>query len=96
MVIAMNCLTVYGAAARELGTKTGDCWGSVMELRWCTSEIVHFFINGEADIGSDCCRAITVITHNCWLAVLTSLGFTDHQVYILRGYCDAASAPSLA
>ncbi|KAL9419751.1 hypothetical protein AB3S75_037503 [Citrus x aurantiifolia] len=47
------------------------------------------------DIGPDCCRAIDIITRNCWPAMLTSLGFTAEEGNTLRGYCDASSAPSL-
>ncbi|KAH9747698.1 Aldehyde oxygenase (deformylating) [Citrus sinensis] len=39
-------------------------------------------------------RAIDIITRNCWPAMLTSLGFTAEEGNILRGYCDASSAPS--
>ncbi|KAH9709101.1 Egg cell-secreted protein 1.4 [Citrus sinensis] len=42
----------------------------------------------------DCCHAIDIITYNCWLAMLTSLGFTAEEGNILRGYCDTFSAPS--
>lgn len=65
-----------------------------MELKSCSNEIVLYFTNGEADIGPDCCCAITVITHNCWPAMLTSLGFTPEEGHYLRGYCDAAAAAS--
>lgn len=74
-----------------------DCWGSMWELRSCSNEIVAFFINGEADIGPDCCDAISVITRNCWPAMLTSLGFSAEEGYVLQGYCDAAASnPALA
>ncbi|GAY55037.1 hypothetical protein CUMW_161340 [Citrus unshiu] len=48
----------------------------------------------NADIAPDCCRAIDIITRNCWLAMLTSLRFTVEEGNILRDYCDASSAPS--
>ncbi|KAK9184750.1 hypothetical protein WN943_025101 [Citrus x changshan-huyou] len=48
----------------------------------------------EANIGPNCCRAIDIITRNCWPAMLTSLEFTAEEGNILRGYCDASSAPS--
>ncbi|GAY64326.1 hypothetical protein CUMW_232670 [Citrus unshiu] len=57
-----------------------------MELKSCSNEI--------ADIVLDCCCAIDIITCNCWPAMLTSLGFTAEEGNILRGYCDASSAPS--
>lgn len=107
-LFTLNYLTVYGNAKRDLVMKPKqdmaarlqgngdqvDCWSSLMELKSCTNEIVLFFINGVADIGPDCCRAIGVITHNCWPAMLTSLGFTAEEGDILRGYCDAAAAAS--
>ena len=62
-----------------------------------SNEIVVFFLNGQTDIGPDCCRAISIVTHHCWPAMLTSLGFTAEEGNILRGYCDAeASVPSTA
>lgn len=109
LLTLIACLVVYGTATRDLvmkpkqdisarlETNNGDlvdCWSSLLELKSCTNEIVLFFINGVADIGPGCCRAITVITHNCWPAMLTSLGFTAEEGNILRGYCDAAAASS--
>ncbi|TXG60494.1 hypothetical protein EZV62_015067 [Acer yangbiense] len=35
-----------------------ECWTALMELKSCTNEIVLFFLNGQANIGPDCCRAI--------------------------------------
>ncbi|GAY46751.1 hypothetical protein WN943_010008 [Citrus x changshan-huyou] len=66
-----------------------------MKLKSCSNEIVIFFLNSQADIGLDYCHAIDIITHNCWPAMLTSLGFTTKEGNILRGYYDASSAPSL-
>ncbi|KAI3974237.1 hypothetical protein MKX01_011653 [Papaver californicum] len=54
-------------------------------------EIILFFLNGETRLGSSCCRAIHVIQHSCWPAMLGSLGFTQEEGDILRGYCDAAA-----
>ncbi|GAY65668.1 hypothetical protein CUMW_242890 [Citrus unshiu] len=71
-----------------------ECWNALMELKSCSNEIVIFFLNSQANIGLDCCRAIDIITRNCRLAMLTSLGFTAEEGNILRGYCDASSAPS--
>ncbi|KAJ1429722.1 Prolamin-like domain [Sesbania bispinosa] len=111
-LLTLACIIACGTATRDLVMKPKqdlstrlqktngdlvDCWSSLLELRSCSNEIVLFFINGEADIGPECCRAITVITHNCWPAMLTSLGFTAEEGNILRGYCDAAaSTPALA
>ncbi|KAK9221475.1 hypothetical protein WN944_009901 [Citrus x changshan-huyou] len=71
-----------------------ECWNTLMEMKSCSNEIVIFFLNSQADIGPDYCRAIDIITRNCWPAMLTSLGFTAEEGNILRGYCDASSAPS--
>jgi hypothetical protein len=73
-----------------------ECWNALVEIKSCTNEIVLFFMTGQADIGPDCCRAIHTITHNCWPAMFTSLGFTDEEGNILRGYCDASpNSPSI-
>ena len=82
--------------ASRLETNEGlvPCWNALLELKSCSNEIVDFFLNGQTDIGPDCCRAITIITHHCWPAMLTSIGFTAEEGNILRGYCDAtASVP---
>ncbi|XP_042495162.1 egg cell-secreted protein 1.4-like [Macadamia integrifolia] len=67
------------------------CWDSLVELRACTGEVILFFLNGETFLGSDCCRAIRFIEHQCWPSMLGSLGFTPEESDILRGYCDAAT-----
>ncbi|GAB2232010.1 hypothetical protein Droror1_Dr00011030 [Drosera rotundifolia] len=77
-----------------------DCWGSLLQLQACTGEVIQFFYNGEAELGPNCCKAIYIIQHICWPAMLSSLGFTSEEGAILRGYCDAEvdsddpSAPS--
>ncbi|KAF5207817.1 Egg cell-secreted protein 1.1 [Thalictrum thalictroides] len=68
----------------------GECWSALLELKSCTNEIVLFFLNGESYLGIDCCRAIRIITRDCWPTMLTSLGFTSQEGDILRGYCDAS------
>ncbi|PRQ49241.1 putative Prolamin-like domain-containing protein [Rosa chinensis] len=69
-----------------------ECGNALEELKSCSQEIVVYFLNGKANIGPDCCKAIATITRHCWPAMLTSLGFTAEQGDILRGYCDAAAA----
>ncbi|KAF6159703.1 hypothetical protein GIB67_029962 [Kingdonia uniflora] len=69
----------------------GDCWNALFELKSCTNEIVLFFLNGEGYMGLDCCKAIRIITRQCWPSMFTSLGFTAQEGDILRGYCDATS-----
>ncbi|KDP35306.1 hypothetical protein JCGZ_09465 [Jatropha curcas] len=68
-----------------------DCWNALIEIKSCSNEIILFFLNGKTDIGPECCRSIGIITHNCWPAMLTSLGFTAEEGNVLRGYCDASS-----
>ncbi|XP_052206878.1 egg cell-secreted protein 1.4-like [Diospyros lotus] len=70
------------------------CWNAMAEIKSCSNEIVLFFINGETDIGPACCQAISMITHHCWPAMLTALGFTLEEGDVLRGYCDASSGPA--
>ncbi|KAM1074343.1 hypothetical protein EV1_019064 [Malus domestica] len=69
-----------------------DCWNALAELKSCSNEVVLFFLNGQADIGPDCCQAIATITRHCWPAMLTSIGFTTEEGNILLGYCDAAAS----
>ncbi|KAH9790683.1 Egg cell-secreted protein 1.4 [Citrus sinensis] len=86
----------YDLATRlEASEGLMEYWNPLMKLKSCSNEIVIFFFNSQADIGSDYCRAIDIITRNCWPAMVTSLGFTAKEGNILRGYCDASSAPSL-
>ncbi|GAY60003.1 hypothetical protein WN944_022796 [Citrus x changshan-huyou] len=86
----------YDLATRlEASRGLTECWNALMELKSYSNEIVIFFLNSQADIGPDCCRAIDIITRNCWSAIVTSLGFIAEEGNILRGYCDASSAPSL-
>ncbi|XP_004289397.1 PREDICTED: egg cell-secreted protein 1.4-like [Fragaria vesca subsp. vesca] len=68
------------------------CGNALVEVKSCSQEIVVYFLNGKADIGTDCCKAIATVTRHCWPTMLTSLGFTEEQGDILRGYCDAAAA----
>ncbi|MCL7036843.1 hypothetical protein MKW94_007617 [Papaver nudicaule] len=52
-------------------------------------------MDGEMYLGIECCRAIRIITRECWPSMLTSVGLTAEEGDILKGYCDAPhSAPS--
>ncbi|XP_026409840.1 egg cell-secreted protein 1.2-like [Papaver somniferum] len=81
-------------AARINGEDRGagmvECWDALYELRSCTNEIILFFMDGEMYLGIECCRAIRIITRECWPSMLTSVGFTAEEGDILRGYCDAS------
>ncbi|PIA53010.1 hypothetical protein AQUCO_01000699v1 [Aquilegia coerulea] len=83
---------LYGEGGGE--GSYGDCWNALLELKSCTNEIVLFFVDGETYLGLECCRAIRIITRECWPSMLTSLGFTAQEGDILRGYCDASSTPT--
>ncbi|KAI3887109.1 hypothetical protein MKX03_025061 [Papaver bracteatum] len=89
----------HNLAARINGEDGGagmvECWDALYELRSCTNEIILFFMDGEMYLGIECCRAIRIITRECWPSMLTSVGFTAEEGDILRGYCDAShsSAP---
>ncbi|KAL3840118.1 hypothetical protein ACJIZ3_024709 [Penstemon smallii] len=73
------------------GSGMTDCWTSLIELKSCTNEIVLFLLNGESYLGMGCCRAIRIITHQCWPSMLTSLGFTAQEGDILSNYCGLLS-----
>ncbi|KAI3972414.1 hypothetical protein MKW92_009376 [Papaver armeniacum] len=77
---------IYG----EDGAGMVECWNALYELRSCTNEIILFFMDGEMYLGIECCRAIRIITRECWPSMLTSVGFTAEEGDILRGYCDAS------
>ncbi|KAG9139421.1 hypothetical protein Leryth_017333 [Lithospermum erythrorhizon] len=77
------------------------CWNALMELKSCTNEIILFFLNGESYMGMDCCKAIRIITYECWPSMLTSLGYTSEEGDILLDYCGGTktspqSAPTFA
>lgn len=78
----------------ESNGNTLDCWNALTEIRSCSNEIMTYFLNGAIDISPMCCQGISVITHECWPAMLTTIGFTPDETYILRGYCDASSSSS--
>ncbi|KAK6923338.1 Prolamin-like domain [Dillenia turbinata] len=66
-----------------------ECWNALLELKSCSDEMILFFLNGETGLGTQCCGAISIITHRCRPSMLTSLGFTAVEGNKLRGYCDA-------
>ena len=73
---------------------SSKCWESLLELQACTGEVVLFFLNSETHLGAGCCQAIQTIEHQCWPAMLTSIGFTAEEGDILQGYCDATTSSS--
>ncbi|MCL7039820.1 hypothetical protein MKW94_030580 [Papaver nudicaule] len=56
-----------------------ECFNAMYELRSCSNEIILFFMDGEMYLGIECCRAIRVITRECWPSMLTSIGFTAEE-----------------
>ncbi|XP_042499254.1 egg cell-secreted protein 1.4-like [Macadamia integrifolia] len=99
LLVSMTCLGMarplnpdssnLSLATRLQSDNNTVCWDSLLELRACTGEVILFFLNGETYLGPDCCRAIRFIEHQCWPAMLGSIGFTPEESGILRGYCDA-------
>ncbi|PQP95547.1 hypothetical protein Pyn_29932 [Prunus yedoensis var. nudiflora] len=70
--------------------KSSDCWNSLFQLQACSGEVVMVFLNGETYLGHGCCEAIRTIEHQCWPALLGTLGFTTEETDVLKGYCDEA------
>ncbi|XP_041989954.1 egg cell-secreted protein 1.1-like [Salvia splendens] len=68
------------------------CWDALLELQSCSGEMVMFFLNGETQLGENCCSAVKVIERQCWPSMLGTLGITAEESNVLRGYCDAAAA----
>ncbi|CAL8173863.1 unnamed protein product [Prunus armeniaca] len=52
--------------------------------------VMFFFLNVETYLGHSCCEAIRTIEHQCWPALLGTLGFTAEETDVLKGYCDEA------
>ncbi|KAL5077756.1 hypothetical protein RYX36_016740 [Vicia faba] len=75
-------------ARLKVDGESPNCWESLLKLQACSGEIITFFLNGETKLGHGCCKAIKVIGHDCWPNVVSSLGFTNEESYILEGYCD--------
>ncbi|XP_050233574.1 egg cell-secreted protein 1.1-like [Mercurialis annua] len=74
-------------ARLKLDDESSNCWDSLMQLQACTTEIILFFLNGETQLGHGCCRAIRVISDQCWPNLIDTLGFTTEEEDILEGYC---------
>ncbi|EPS71237.1 hypothetical protein M569_03529 [Genlisea aurea] len=68
-----------------------DCFNALYRIRSCSREISEYFAKGSLDLTPSCCGAISVVTRECLLLpdMLTALGYTSDQAYVLRGYCDA-------
>lgn len=88
-------ISLDGGAEQQGGGGLADCWGALMGLSSCYSEILLFFINGESYIGPECCVAIRGATRYCWPAMLASVGFTAEEADVLRDFCDGEAAAQL-
>ncbi|BBH08921.1 Protein of unknown function D [Prunus dulcis] len=77
-------------ARLNLDEESSNCWNSLFQLQACSGEVVMFFLNGETYLGHGCCEAIQTIEHQCWPALLGTLGFTTEETNVLKGYCDEA------
>lgn len=86
-------VTLVRLQESEGGNGMMECWNALLELKWCTNEIILFLFNGESYLGLDCCKAIRVISLHCWPSMLNSLGFTSEEGDILRDYCGTSSSP---
>ncbi|XP_073304686.1 egg cell-secreted protein 1.1-like [Primulina huaijiensis] len=78
-----------GNTAKHVGG-TLECLGAFLELKSCSNEMFLFLLNGRSHLGIDCCRAIRIITHECWPSMLTSLGqaitVASHPLYLQLGH----------
>ncbi|CAB4319713.1 unnamed protein product [Prunus armeniaca] len=45
-------------------------------------------LDEESSNWHGCCEAIRTIEHQCWPALLSTLGFTTEETDVLKGYCD--------
>ncbi|KAH9767791.1 Egg cell-secreted protein 1.4 [Citrus sinensis] len=92
-ILALTCLIMANIAN---ATSKNDPLNNNMKLGYdhATRLEASGGLMNQVDIGSDCYRAIDIITYNCWPAMLTFLGFTAEEGNMLRGYCDASFAPS--
>ncbi|KAJ6424931.1 hypothetical protein OIU84_025662 [Salix udensis] len=82
------------ATRLRLDNEESGCWGSLLHLQSCISNVLLLFLNGETDLSPSCCHAIRIIGHHCWPSMLGSLGFTVQEGDILLGYCDATAHSS--
>ncbi|KAB2603507.1 egg cell-secreted protein 1.1-like [Pyrus ussuriensis x Pyrus communis] len=62
------------ASRLKLDEESANCWESLFQLQ----------------AWHGCCEAIRTIEHQCWPALLGTLGFTTEETDVLKGYCDEA------
>lgn len=91
MARPLTSTTSTSTLATRLRLETNNkCWETLFQLQACTGEVIMFFLNGETNLGSGCCHALLTIAQECWPDMLTTLGLTQQEGDILRGYCDGA------
>ncbi|XP_004300796.1 PREDICTED: egg cell-secreted protein 1.1-like [Fragaria vesca subsp. vesca] len=76
------------ASRLNLDEESSNCWDALLQIHACSGEVILFFFNGEVYLGHSCCEAIRTIEHQCWPALLGTLGFTTQETDVLKGYCD--------
>ncbi|KAE7998238.1 hypothetical protein FH972_002803 [Carpinus fangiana] len=89
------------AAARpENSTGVLPCIKALTQIKSCSTDIIIFLRQANTHhISPYCCRAISLITHHCWPALLISIGLTPKEANFLGSYCDApyfSPAPPLS
>ncbi|KAE9608724.1 putative Prolamin-like domain-containing protein [Lupinus albus] len=83
--------TTTSTHATRLGFDDNNkCWETLFELQSCSGEVMMFFLNGETYLGSGCCHALLTIAQQC-STLITTLGLTQHECDIMRGYCEELS-----
>ncbi|XP_047974745.1 egg cell-secreted protein 1.1-like [Salvia hispanica] len=93
LMISARSRSSLAARLKVAEEEPSSCWDALLELQSCSGEMVMFFLNGETQLGENCCSAIKVIERQCWPSMLATLGITPEESNVLRGYCDAAAAP---
>ncbi|XP_059431446.1 egg cell-secreted protein 1.4-like [Corylus avellana] len=97
---AMRPRDNLAAARPENSTGVLPCINALTQVKSCSGDIIIFLRQGYTHhISPYCCRAISLITHHCWPALLISIGFTPKEGNILGSYCDApvfSPAPPLS
>ncbi|PPS20418.1 hypothetical protein GOBAR_AA00148 [Gossypium barbadense] len=69
LVLVYVLATVTAARQLPISSKPGrleengglaECWNALNELKSCTDEIILFFVNGQTDMGPECCGGIEI------------------------------------
>ncbi|KAI3833629.1 hypothetical protein MKW98_021539 [Papaver atlanticum] len=93
VISALMANTTTVVASRDLATTIHHSVGHNLAARINGEDGgagMRYMSYDQMYLGIECCRAIRIITPECWLSMLTSVGFTAEEGDILRGYCDAS------